>query len=178
MGTLFRELLEFSNIIIIFCVLTVLIGIVIYLRLSEFKNTNKEIRLYGMLTGMRNIDVIILAFSMIQITVISYVAIMKQIDLKIYGLIIVIISVILILYNIKSIFMELFSIIAQIIAIYFNQILYKYRIEVGDSLAIHTIQIVLTIFIIMYAIYSFLLHIEGITKKNINVRRNKTHEKE
>lgn len=178
MGILFRELLQLSNIITIFCVTTLIIGIIFYIKTDSFKGTPTEIKLYGMLSSMRNIDAIILAFSMIQITVICYAAIAKEIDLKTYGIIIAITSAILILYNIKSLLIELLSLGAQIVAIYFNQMLFKYRIQVTDDIAVRIIQAVLIIFIILYAIYSFLLHIESITKKNINVRRNQTNEKE
>lgn len=177
MGFLFKEFMELSNIIVIFLIVTMLSGLVLYFKTRNFSGTKSEIKLYGIFSGMENIDVIILAFSMIQFIVICYAAIIKQVDIKLYGIIIAFISAIIILYRLRNILLELFSLVAQVLAIYFNQILYQYRIEVEDNFSIKLIQVVLIIFIILYAIYSFLVHIESIVKKNKSVRRNKSSEK-
>lgn len=177
MGFLFKEFMELSNIIVIFLIVTMLSGLVLYFKTRNFSGTKSEIKLYGIFSGMENIDVIILAFSMIQFIVILYAAIIKQVDIKLYGILIAFISAIIILYRLRNILLELFSLVAQVVAIYFNQMLYQYRIEVEDNFSIKLIQVVLIIFIILYAVYSFLVHIESIVKKNKNVRRNKSSEK-
>ena len=177
MGILFKEFMELSNVIVIFFIFTMLFGLIIYFKTKKFTGTKSEIKLYGIFSGMENIDVIIFALSMIQFIVICYAGIVKQIDIKLYGIIIAIISSLIILYRLRNILIELLSFAAQIVAIYFNQMLYQYRIEVEDTTIVKCIQLVLTIFIILYAIYSFLVHIESIVKKNRNVRRNKASEK-
>lgn len=177
MGFLFKEFMELANIIVLFLIVTMLSGLVLYFKARNFSGTKSEIRLYGIFSGMNNIDVIILSFSMMQFIVICYAGIVKQVDIKLYGIIIAFLSTIIILYRLRNVLIELFSLGAQIVAIYFNQMLYQYRIEVEDNMVVKAIQFVLIIFIILYATYSFLVHIESIVKKNKNVRRNKSGEK-
>lgn len=176
MNIVFKHFIELSNIVVLFFLVVIILAIIFYIITRKFKATDKEIRLYGIFLGMRNIDIIILSFMLIQTIAIFYCSIVKKVDIQLLAIMLAITYFLIIIYNIKGIITEILSLSAEVIAIYFNKMLYQYRIGVEDSLLIKSIQIILTIFIILYSIYMFLAHLEVIVKKNENVRRNKTSE--
>lgn len=177
METLFYQFNKISNIIVIFLILTLAIGIILYYKVRTFRGTEKEIKIYGMLMGMNRIDMIILAMEEIQLITFCYAAITKDVDVKLYGIMLVITSIIFILYRFRSILFETINFICCVIAIYLNKTLYQYRIEVEENPMIKLLQTVLITFMILYGIYAFLYHLDGIIKKNKNVRRNTSEKK-
>ena len=127
--------------------------------------------------GMEDIEAIMLAFMIMQFITVICGTITKINDIKVYVIILVVTAMAYILYDFKRIILEVISFMLQLTALYLNMNLYKYRIEVENLPYIKAVQFVLITFIILYEIYLLLIHLEGIVKKNKNVRRNRASEK-
>ena len=177
MEALFYQFNKLSNIIIIFLILIITTGITLYFKVKSFKGTEKEIKLYGMLMGMNRMDIIILAMQIIQAIAFEYSAIVKQVDIKLYAVLLVITSGFYILYRLRSFLFEIINLAMQVVAMYLNKTLYQYSIETESNTFIQALQIILSTFMILYAIYAFITHLDGIIKQNKNVRRNTSEKK-
>lgn len=172
MENVFYQFNKLSNIMITFLMSIMLLGCILYTKTKVFKGTEREIRLYGMLMGMNRLDIIIIAIQFIQAITFTYAAIIKQVDVKLYAIMLAITTGFYVLYKIRSIFFESMSLLTQIIAIYLNQTLYQYTIETKENPFVQVLQVILTTFMILYAIYAFLTHLDGVIQQNKNVRRN------
>ena len=75
--------------------------------------------------------------------------------------------------NPTKIFFEAINISAQIIFLYFINVLKSYQIEVRDEMFVSQVIIVLTVFIILYAIYFFLKNFEDLIKKASFIKKEK-----
>ena len=128
MEALFYQFNKLSNIIIIFLILIMTIGITLFFKVKKFKGTEKEIKLYGMLMGMNRMDIIILAMQIIQAIAFGYAAIVKQVDIKLYAVLLVITSGFYILYRLRSFLFEIINLAMQVVAMYLNKTLYQYSI--------------------------------------------------
>lgn len=177
MGELFRQYTDISNVVVAFLITTMIFYIILLLITKKFDGKTNQIKIYGIFTGMEDVESIMLAFILMQLVTVICGAVTQINDLRVYIIILTITSLAYILYNFKKIIIEAVSLILQLIALYLNMNLYKYRMEVENLPYIKSIQIVLITFIILYSIYLFLIHLEGIVKKNKNVRRNRASEK-
>ena len=167
------QFVKVSNIIAIFVICTTILGIILYNKTKKINEKDKQIKTYGIFMGMKNIDIIMLSLINIEFITVCNAAISKNIDIKLYSTIIIIISTLFIIYKFKTIINQSINIAVQIIALYLNKIIYQYRIEVEKTPIVNLIQQVLTILIIMYAIYAFLIQLEEIIKTKKQKQKNK-----
>ena len=177
MGELFKQYIDISNIIVAFLITTMLFYIIFIVKTRKFEGKIGQIKLYGIFSGMEDAESIMFAFVIMQFVTVICGTISKINDIRVYIIILVVTSLAYALYDFKKFILEIVSLILELTALYLNMNLYKYRLEVENLPYIRSIQYVLITFIILYAIYLLLVHIEGIVKKNKNVRRNRAGEK-
>lgn len=167
------QLSKISNILLLFLVIIILSFLVLYFITKKSKISQNDIKIYGMFVDLRSRDIIMLSAITIR-TFLMIVCSCKYIkEIIIYLLMIMIASLVYIIFkfSLKSAVFETINMIAQIFSIYLINILSGYLIEVENDIYVNAIKIFLMIFIIMYAIYSFLRNFEEIITRNKKDRR-------
>ena len=172
------QFVKVSDIIVIFVIYTTMLGIILYNKTRKVNGRDNQFKLFGVFMGMKNIDIVMLSLINIEFITVCNAAVIKNIDIKLYLTILIIISILFIIYKFKTIINQSVNVIVQIVALYLNKIIYQYRIEVEKTPIVNLIQTVLTVLIIMYALYTFLMQFEEIIKSKRKFKiENKNKEK-
>lgn len=150
----------------IFLGFMLVVGIILYLLMQKFDIQKKRSIYLGLLLGFSNYQIIVLCIITIRLFCIIYSACTYTDVILLSLAIVLVVEVAYIILNPKKIIFETINCIAQIIFLYFLNVLRNYQIEVSREMFISQVIIVLTIFIILYAIYFFLKGFEDLIKKN------------
>ncbi len=166
----------------IFLGFMLVVAIVVFIMLQKFDIHKKRIAYVGLLTGLQNYQILTLCAITIRLFCIIYSAVTYTDVILLSLAIILVVDIIYILLNPKKIVFEIINISAQIIFLYFINVLKSYQLEVSNEMYISQIIVVLTVFIILYAIYFFLKGFEDLVKKTsvirINYDKNRENKKE
>lgn len=149
----------------IFLGFMLLIAIIAIIALQKFDIHKKRVAYIGLLTGLTNYQIITLCTITIRLFCIIYASLTYTDVILITLVLILVVDVIYILLNPKKIIFEIVNICAQVIFIYLINVLKGYQIQVVKEMYISQVIIVLTVFIILYAIYFFLKGFEDLVKK-------------
>lgn len=149
----------------IFLGFMLVVAIVVYIMLQKFDIHKKRVAYIGLLTGLTNYQILTLCAITIRLFCIIYSALTYTDVILLSLALILVVDVVYILLNPKKIIFEAVNIFAQIIFIYLINVLKGYQLEVSNEMYISQIIIVLTVFIILYAIYFFLKGFEDLVKK-------------
>ena len=155
-----------------FLIAITLIGMILYLLIRKLTMKDMKIKLYGLFLNLRNIDMIALSAIICRTFILIYCACTNANQNIILSIMIALVTQIMCLYNMKRVIWEWSNLIAQIFAIYLIHIIYQYQLEVENTIYVEIVKNGLIVFICIYAIYTFLIGLEEIVKKNKNVRRN------
>ncbi len=155
----------------IFLGFMLLVAIVVYAMLQKFDIHKKRVAYIGLLTGFNNYQILTLCTITARLFCIIYTAVTYTDVILLSLAIILVVNIAYIVLNPKKIIFEVINIFAQIIFLYFINVLKSYQLEVSNEMYISQVIIVLTVFIILYAIYFFLKSFEDLIKKT-NVANN------
>ena len=159
--------------IIIFFILIMVLGIISYFSTRKFNIHKKRVMFIGMLARLNKRQIIMLSSILIRTYLIIFCALYYSSNIFIYLLMIAIAEAVYIIFNIKKAIFETINTIAQIILLYIINVLVNYRIEIANEKFVMQIQIILSIFIIMYAIYFLFKNFEEIITIHKTVKDNK-----
>lgn len=159
----------------IFLGFMLVVAIAIYIMLQKFDIHKKRVAYIGLLTGFSNYQILTLCAITIRLFCIIYSALTYTDVILISLALILVVDIVYIFLNPKKIVFEAINIFAQIIFIYLINVLKGYQLEVSNEMYISQIIIVLTVFIILYAIYFFLKGFEDLVKRT---KINSIEEKE
>lgn len=159
----------------IFLGFMLVVAIAIYIMLQKFDIHKKRVAYIGLLTGFSNYQILTLCAITIRLFCIIYSALTYTDVILISLALILVVDIVYIFLNPKKIVFEAINTFAQIIFIYLINVLKGYQLEVSNEMYISQIIIVLTVFIILYAIYFFLKGFEDLVKRT---KINSIEEKE
>lgn len=148
-----------------------IVAIVVYVMLQKFDIHKKRIAYIGLLTGLSNYQILTLCAITARLFCIIYSAVTYTDVILLSLAIILVVDIVYIILNPKKILFEIINIFAQVVLLYFINVLKSYQLEVSNEMYISQVIIVLTVFIILYAIYFFLKNFEELIRKT-NVVNN------
>lgn len=149
----------------IFLGFMLVMAIIIYILIRKFDIHKKTSGYLGLLSGLNNIQTLTLCTITIRTFCVIYSACVYSEVILLSLAIILVVDIIYIILNPKKIIFESINIIAQITFLYFINVLRNYQIEISSEMFIGQIIIILTVFIILYAIYFFLKGFEDLIRK-------------
>lgn len=153
------------NVVIMFLVFILICGLILYMMTKKF-NIHKKSSMYGgLIAGFNRRQTIMLCSIIIRTFLIIYAAVTYNNYLIVVLTMIFIADLVYMICNPKKLILESINIIGQIIVLYLNNILINYRLEISDEMYVTQVQLGLTIFIIIYAIYFLLKNFEETIKK-------------
>ena len=161
------------NELAIFLGFMLLVAIIIFVLLQKFDIHKKKIAYIGLLSGLNNFQILTLCTITIRLFCIVYSAVSYTDVILLSLAIILVVDIIYILLNPKKVIFETINIFAQIILIYFINVLKNYQIEVSNEMFVSQVIIVITVFIILYAIYFFLKAFEDLIRKTNYIRKKR-----
>lgn len=159
------------NQILIFFATILFIGILMIILMQKFDIHKKRMMYIGLFTGMKNNQIIALSAIFIRLFSIIYLACVYTENIQLSLAIILVADIIYIVLNPRKIIIESINIIAQSALLYLINRLKEYQMVEGAQMHIEQIIIILTIFIIIYAIYFFLKGVEDIIKKKEKIKK-------
>ena len=150
----------------IFLAFIFIVGLAIYIFTRKFDIHKKTIRYFGLLTGLNNRQIIVLASIIIRTFMLIYTVCIYKSSILDYMVMILLIDIVYMILVPKKIIFETINITAQLILVYFINMLKTYRIEVSSEMYVEQIIIILSSFIIFYSVYFLLKNFEElITEK-------------
>ena len=155
------------------------LGLFIYILTYKFDIHKKRVMYLGLITGLDNHKILSLCAMLIRLLCIIYSACIYSKNILLGLAIILVVDIIYIILNPKKIIFESINIILQIIFIYLINVLRTYQIQVGDEMYVGQVEIILSVFIVIYAIYFFLKGFEDLIitkKKQKNVKDGEKNE--
>lgn len=153
----------------------IIVAIVVYIMLQKFDIHKKRVAYIGLLTGLSNYQILTLCAITVRLFCVIYTAVTYTDVILLSLTLVLVVDVAYIILNPKKIIFETINIFAQIIFLYFINVLKSYQLEVSNEMYISQMIIVLTVFIILYAIYFFLKNFEDLIKKT-KVIKNESKE--
>ena len=171
--TILYQLSKISGVLIIFLVVVMLVSFILYKITKKFNIHKKSVMLCGMLTSLKNTQLIMITAIIIRTFLVMFTAIFYTKNILLYLIMIILSSLVYAIFHYRKAIFEIISTSAQIIALYLIHILSNYMIEVSNDPYVLAIKICLIIFIIMYASYFFLKNFEDVITKE---KRRKKYE--
>ncbi len=161
---------------IVVTVAVLIIGFFLYHLSKKFDIHKKSTRYLGLLTGINKRQIIELSAILIRTILVIYAVLDYQRNITAVLVMIITAATIYIILAPTKLIFEVLNIIAQSIIIYFIEVIHNYRTVISNENYILQVEIALTIFLILYAIYFFLKNIEDIIKPRKERKRGR-HEK-
>ena len=152
-----------------FLILLFFIGIAIYMVTKDFKLKDGKIKVYGLLLGFRNIDVIYISMIIVRTFIIIYSLVVFNKNVTMYLIMIAMISIIFIFSYLKNIFYEIINTGALMAIVYFANQLNEYLIHIEESNSIKIIKLILICFGVLYTMYIFFREFEDIVTEHENI---------
>lgn len=152
-----------------FLILLFILGCILYIGIKNFKVRDGKIKIYGLLLGLEEKDILAISSAIVRAFLIIFSLIVYQNNINMYLVMIGIISALLIVFSLKNVVYEIINTVALIAIIYFSNQLSNYLINIENSNAVMLIKIVLICFGILYTTYIFLKEIEDITSNHENI---------
>ena len=166
--------------IILYLVLIILISFILYFSIREVNLNKKMIMFDTMFANLSKKQMLGVTGILIRAFMIIYSTLHHSSnEIIIYIIMAVISDIIFISTNVRKIFLEIPNITAQIALIYIINLIDNYTEQVNDDPSIKIIKILLTIFLIIYAVFfvvkDFESIINGKKKGKINERKKRKH---
>lgn len=155
--------------ILFLCIATILL-LLLYNKIKSFKpNNSSDITLYGLFMNSTNEDILKIIFNVIKYTAIIYCAWAYRNDVMIYLVMIIITTVgyIILQWNFKGAIVEILNTIVITTSLYVIHIFGNYMLEIEANLYMKLIQILISIFITIYAMYFFFKDYDEMMKYHI-----------
>lgn len=148
--------------LIIFFIIIIILGTLIFYMLKQFDVRNKTTIYLGIFSNLNTKQILSLATVIIRTYLIIVASIINPNDILIYLIMIGIVDIVFIILNYRKAIFEIISIFAQICLLYLIKVLSMYQIEVNNEMYVFQVKIFLIVFIIMYTMYFLIKNIEDI----------------
>lgn len=161
--------------LIVFLGVVLLLGLIIYIMVSNFDIHKKRIRYCGLLTGLNQKQTLTLCVIFMRTFCIIYAVSVYTKNILFNLILILMIDLIYILLTPKKVIFESINLIAQLILIYLINILRTYQLEISNDMYVGQVATILSVFMVLYTIYFFLKNFEELIRKKQKGKRK--HEK-
>lgn len=159
-----------SGMLISFLVLMLVVGVISYLSIRNFRQDKKsKIFIYGLFLRMKKIDVLKISIVLIRTFISCYAIItIQEFTMWICFIMLAILTIINIAITRKRIIYQAISTSMQIVMIYFVYVMDNYLADIEFSPIILTIKTCLVVFVLILVAYIFLRDIDLIAEDRVN----------
>ena len=169
---------KFSVFFVIIIMIGLLITKIILTKKDTKKSSNLKSKFFGVFMELDNKSIMSISIVIVKYIFIIYLIISKDNILELHLYIILLLSILYIIsnFNIRRTTTELVSSFALYMALYSSKILSSYLHEIKFVWYVFVGNILLVIFIFMFATYFFIKDINDVVLKNKYIRKNKNAE--